>query len=111
MLLIKLSSWTFHHKVAFSNKRLEHFDLYTKLVLIESSPDLKSFTKTTLDRLIKENKEQNDEIDNSLSGLDNNLNQLAQYFEDGDELLRSKSMVPLYYMFLLKEAMGIINKS
>jgi hypothetical protein len=96
----------FTHKVAFSNKRLEHFDLYTKLVLIESSPDLKSFTKTTLDRLIKENKEQNDEIDNSLSGLDNNLNQLAQYFEDGDELLRSKSIVPLYYMFLLKEGNG-----
>jgi hypothetical protein len=96
----------FTHKVAFSNKRLEHFDLYTKLVLIESSPDLKSFTKTTLDRLIKENKEQNDEIDNSLSGLDNNLNQLAQYFEDGDELLRSKSIVPLFYIFLLKEGNG-----
>ncbi len=96
----------FTHKVAFSNKRLEHFDLYTKLVLIESSPDLKSFTKTTLDRLIKENKEQNDEIDSSLTDLDNNLNQLAQYFEDGDELLRSKSIVPLYYMFLLKEGNG-----
>lgn len=93
----------FTHKVAFSNKRLEHFDLYTKLVLIESSSDIKSFTKTNLDRLIKENKKKNDAIDRCLSRLDNNLNQLAQYFEDRDELLRSKSIVPLYYMFLLKE--------
>lgn len=93
----------FRHKVAFSNKRLEHFDLYTKLALIESSPDLKSFTKTTLDRLIRENKEQNQNIDDSLNRLDNNLATLTEYFENNDELLRSKSIVPLYYLFLLKE--------
>lgn len=93
----------FTNKVSFSNKRLEHFDLYTKLALIESSEDLKSFTKTTLDRLIKENKTQSQEIDDSLGRLDNNLNLLTNYFEDRDELLRSKSIVPLYYIFILKE--------
>lgn len=93
----------FTNKVSFSNKRLEHFDLYTKLALIESSEDLKSFTKTTLDRLIKENKVQSQEIDDSLSRLDNNLKLLTKYFEDRDELLRSKSIVPLYYIFILKE--------
>lgn len=93
----------FTNKVSFSNKRLEHFDLYTKLVLIESSEDLKSFTKTTLDRLIKENKFQSQEIDDSLNRLDNNLNLLTNYFYDRDELLRSKSVVPLYYNFLLKK--------
>ena len=82
---------------------MEHFDLYTKLALIESSPDLKSFTKTTLDRLIRENKEQNQNIDDSLNRLDNNLATLTEYFENNDELLRSKSIVPLYYLFLLKE--------
>ena len=93
----------FTNKVSFSNKRLEHFDLYTKLCLIESSDDLKSFTKTTLDRLIKENKESSVEIDNSLNRLDHNLNLLSQHFNEKDELLRSKSIVPLYYIFILKE--------
>jgi len=93
----------FKNKVSFSNKRLEHFDLYTKLVLIEYYDDLKSFTKATLDKLIKDNKTQGAQIETSLRNLDNNLILLANYFENNDELLRSKSIVPLYYIFLLKE--------
>lgn len=93
----------FKNKVSFSNKRLEHFDLYTKLVLIEYYDDLKSFTKATLDKLIKDNKTQGTQIDTSLRNLDYNLILLANYFENNDELLRSKSIVPLYYIFLLKE--------
>lgn len=91
-------------KVSFSNKRLEHFDLYTKLVLIESSDnDLKSFTKTTLDKIIKENKQPNRTIQDNLNRLDHNLNALSSLFEERDELLRSKSLIPLYYMFFIKE--------
>lgn len=93
----------FKSKVSFSNKRLEHFDLYTKLALIETSDDLKSFNKATLDKLIKDNKVQNVEILDSLDRLDQNLNKLSTLFDDRDELLRSKSLVPLYYYFLIKE--------
>jgi len=93
----------FTSKVSFSNKRLEHFDLYTKLALIETSEDLKSFTKTTLDKLIKDNKLHNAEIQNSLDRLNQNLNELSTLFEERDELLRSKSLVPLYYLFFIKE--------
>ncbi|MCK9628931.1 MAG: DUF262 domain-containing protein [Bacteroidales bacterium] len=93
----------FTFKVSFSNKRLEHFDLYTKLALIETSEDLKSFTKTTLDKLIKDNKLHNAEIQNNLDRLNQNLNELSTLFEERDELLRSKSLVPLYYLFFIKE--------
>jgi hypothetical protein len=93
----------FKDKISFANKRLEHFDLYTKLILIESNADLKSFTKSTLDKIIKDNKVENDHINASLASLNGNLQSITNLFGDKDELLRSKSIIPLYYIFLFRE--------
>jgi len=93
----------FHDKVSFANKRLEHFDLYTKLILIESNADLKSFTKSTLDKIIKDNKAENDYINVSLTCLNGNLQSITNLFGDKDELLRSKSIIPLYYLFFFRQ--------
>lgn len=89
----------FIRKVSFSNNRLEHFDLFTKLALIENS-GLKSFTKKNLDLLIRENKNTNQRITDCLIKLEQNLNSISMLFNDKDELLKSKSIVPLYYIFL-----------
>lgn len=89
----------FIRKVSFSNNRLEHFDLFTKLALIENS-GLKSFTKKNLDLLIRENKNTNQRINDCLIKLEQNLNSISMLFNDKDELLKSKSIVPLYYIFL-----------
>lgn len=89
----------FTRKVSFSNNRLEHFDLFTKLALIENS-GLKSFTKKNLDLLIRENKNTNQRINDCLIKLEQNLNSISMLFNDKDELLKSKSIVPLYYIFL-----------
>ncbi len=84
---------------------MEHFDLYTKLILVEHSADLKSFTKTTLDKIIKDNKVVNDEIMYSLNSLNKNLLSITNLFEEKDILLKSKSIIPLYYLFFFKENM------
>lgn len=93
----------FTSKVAFENKRLEHFDLYTKLILVEHSSDLKSFTKATLDKIIKDNKIENEEIKVSLNSLNQKLVSITNLFEERDQLLKSKSIIPLYYLFFFKE--------
>lgn len=93
----------FNDKISFANKRLEHFDLYTKLILIESNTDLKSFTKSTLDKIIKDNKLENDHITTSLANLNGNLQSITNLFGDKDELLRSKSIIPLYYLFFFRQ--------
>jgi hypothetical protein len=93
----------FTSKVAFENKRLEHFDLYTKLILVEHSSDLKSFTKATLDKIIKDNKIENEEIKLSLNSLNQKLVSITNLFEERDQLLKSKSIIPLYYLFFFNE--------
>lgn len=93
----------FTSKVAFENKRLEHFDLYTKLILVEHSSDLKSFTKATLDKIIKDNKIENEDIKVSLNSLNQKLVSITNLFEERDQLLKSKSIIPLYYLFFFEE--------
>jgi hypothetical protein len=93
----------FTSKIAFENKRLEHFDLYTKLILVEHSSDLKSFTKATLDKMIKDNKLENEEIKVSLDSLNERLRLIASFFKEKDQLLKSKSIIPLYYLFFFFE--------
>jgi len=93
----------FNSKISFENKRLEHFDLYTKLILIESESDLKSFTKSNLDKIIKDNRTENNQILDSITDLNRNLQSTTDLFSDKDELLKSKSSIPLYYLFLFKQ--------
>ncbi|WP_299322694.1 DUF262 domain-containing protein [uncultured Maribacter sp.] len=97
----------FVDKVSFKNNRLEHFDLYTKLLLIEHNDDIKSFTKSNLDSLLKENKTQNQEIDTTFNELQNRLALLSQHFNNKDPLLKSKSIVPLFYLFLEPNSQSI----
>ncbi|WP_320998053.1 DUF262 domain-containing protein [Butyricimonas paravirosa] len=89
----------FTEKISFKNKRLEHFDLLTKLILLQCQ-GIASFSKRNLNTLIKSNKDYiSPLIEMCLSKLQRNVSLMNRCFEDNDLLLRSKSMVPLYYLF------------
>jgi hypothetical protein len=108
--LVKTSDF-FVNKVRFSNKRMEHQDLVTKLSLIEDSTLLESFTKRNLDNLVKKYKPKQKATDNEKKKLKKDANDLLKNVEYGlqnlngvfgnnDELLRYKGILPLYYLFM-----------
>jgi hypothetical protein len=101
--LVKVNNFLIN-KVRFSNKRMQHQDLVTKLVLLESENNLTSFTKGNLDGLIKQNKSKSAKADLSVKRVDQNLEELAGVFDDNDSLLRYKGIIPLYYWFFKKKS-------
>lgn len=87
----------FTKSVRFRNRRMEHQDLLTKLILVESNNSLVSFTKESLDGLIKSNKTKNKDIDNAINNCLTVLGDLSNLLNAQDKLLRYKGIVPLYY--------------
>lgn len=94
----------FTRKVRFKNPRYQHQDLLIKLLLIESQDNLVSFKNNTLDDFIRNNKNYKEDITQVLEATRNNLNDLANCFEDNDPLLASKGIIPVYYYFFTRHA-------
>lgn len=101
----------FTKKVRFGNKRMEHQDLVLKLCLIEHSDKLESFTKKNMDNLVKHFKPKKNSTStekfklkaDTISLLDivkGRLEVLSNVFDEKDEMLRSKGILPLFYLFL-----------
>ena len=108
--LVKSSDF-FNSKVRFGNKRMEYQDLVSKLCLIDSSTSIESFTKRNLDYLVKSYKPKSNTTETEkrrlksqatelLTSVNNGLSRLIQIFDDKDEMLRYKGIIPLYYLFL-----------
>lgn len=101
----------FTKKVRFGNKRMEHQDLALKLCLIEHSEKIESFTKKNMDNLVKhfkpkknatlkEKSELKIEAKNLIQKVKRNLEILSKVFDEKDEMLRYKGILPLFYLFL-----------
>lgn len=101
----------FTKKVRFGNNRMEHQDLVLKLCLIENSTKLESFTKKNMDSLVKyfkpkknatptERSKLINEAQTLLENVKNRLEVLSNVFDEKDEMLRYKSILPLFYLFL-----------
>lgn len=101
----------FTKKVRFGNKRMEHQDLVLKLCLIEHSTKLESFTKKNMDSLVKhfkpkkntspsEKTKLKNEATTLLETVKNRLEILSNVFDEKDEMLRYKGILPLFYLFL-----------
>ncbi|GIK22776.1 MAG: hypothetical protein BroJett005_21900 [Ignavibacteriota bacterium] len=108
--LVKSSDF-FKSKVRFGNKRMEHQDLVSKFCLIESSTTVESFTKKNLDNLVKKFKPKKGSIETDkrrlkseanklLDTVKRGLNDLCKIFNDKDDMLKSRGIIPLYYLFL-----------
>jgi len=118
--LVKNSDF-FKNKVRFGNKRMEHQDLAVKLCLIEHNQGVVAgFTKMTLDNLVKEFKpkkgstevakeRQKTEATQLVNKVSKRLKVMADIFVDNDEILKSKGIIPLYYIFLEKEGSGSLQ--
>jgi hypothetical protein len=99
---------------------MEHQDLVLKLCLIEHSDKLESFTKKNLDNLVKKFKPKKNaasyektklknETKNLLEIVKSRLEALSEVFDEKDDMLRSKGILPLFYLFL-KENKAISSK-
>ncbi|WP_312151029.1 DUF262 domain-containing protein [Paenibacillus odorifer] len=93
----------FTYKVRFQNKRSEHQDVLTKILFLEYNKGFKSFSKRALDNLIENNKQASGILD-CFAVVENNLMLLSSIFIDYDPILRTKSMLPLYYYFVKENA-------
>lgn len=90
----------FLSKVKFSNKRYEHQDILSKIILLERDNGFISFTKRSLDKLIEENKQLSGDIIAVLEEVSTGLAIMNRVFKEKDPLLKTKSVVPLYYWFI-----------
>jgi hypothetical protein len=109
--LVKTSDF-FSNKVKFGNRRMEHQDLVIKLSLIEDkNGNIEGFTKTNLDNLVKKYKpkktstevvkeELKSEAYFLLNRVSKRLRNFSDIFYNNDEILKSKGIIPLYYIFL-----------
>lgn len=102
----ELSNHSFFSKrVKFSDNRYQHREVVTKLLFIEFSilfqHKIIDTKKPYLDNMVKQYKE--GEI-NKLNEIEKNtlkvIDQMDKKFEDNDNLLRTQSVVPIYYLVL-----------
>jgi len=92
----------FNEKVRFSDKRFQHKEAAAKLLFIEESIDEKRFVDTKkvyLDEFVKryiDDPKLNPRVLEDKVRLI--LNEMSNAFVDDDELLRSQTGVPIYYL-------------
>jgi hypothetical protein len=95
----------FRKRLPFSNTRYRHFDLFVKFLYIEHKGELVDTKKVYLDEFVRDFRDRNLEKEaRTLSRKTKAvLEEMANVFEDADQLLRSVGMVTLYYQ-LFREA-------
>jgi Protein of unknown function DUF262 len=103
----------FLNKVRFANSRYQHREVAARLLFLEGSivKSSKIFDtkKVYLDEFAKDKEEKNSKL-NLESTVIKILDMMLQVFTDKDELLRSQSAVPIYYLlFREAERQGVVS--
>ena len=94
----------FSRKVRFPNKRYQHKEVATRVIFIEYALAFKGklidTKKPYLDMIVKQyrNETDSDEVDSLRKGIMPVLDMMIETFGDSDVLLRSQSIVPIYYL-------------
>lgn len=92
----------FRKKVKFSNKRFQHLEVAVRLLFIEHylKVDNKYYDtkKVFLDALVKKYKKENLNSKSLERSVRSILDTLCSVFADKDVLLRTQSIVPIYYL-------------
>lgn len=92
----------FTNRFNYTNKRLQYADTCLKLIVTEYSNQLVSFTQKSLDEFVAQNRTETTQLANAIVRLTNNLNKLNQIFQSDDPLLKSRSLIPVYYYFITR---------
>lgn len=99
----------FSNKVRFKNPRYQHQDLLTRLLFIEENNALLSLTNSSLDKFVRANSVENDEINLVLQRTNSALDILQNMFQDNDILLKGKGIIPVYYFFVTRHTPDIVT--
>lgn len=97
-----VSNHRFFRMLRFKNSRFSYEEIFTKILLLEYSNTFTSLTKSNLDKFVEANKEQNVEINHIINESKSGLDRMCQVFENTEQLLVQKSIIPIYYLFIKK---------
>lgn len=110
----------FSNKVGFTNKRYQHREVSARLLFIEDSfrehRRIYDTKKPYLDQMVKKYKNQKG-LDPVVIGeiVENILDIMLNIFTDKDSLLRSQSIIPIYYLIIKyaseQQQLGNITRS
>jgi hypothetical protein len=97
----------FKKKVKFPNKRLQHYEIACRFLLLEEQIYTKNRIVDTkkhfLDNLAKSYQKENPEIVEIIkSNVAGNLSELNRVFIDSDSLLRAQGIMTVYYLLFRK---------
>ncbi len=92
----------FTDRFRYTNKRHQYADTCLKLIITENSNKLISFTKKILDGFVEANRNETVELKLSIEKLESNLLKLSDIFISDDPLLKSRSIIPVYYYFITR---------
>ncbi|MFM0317786.1 DUF262 domain-containing protein [Paraburkholderia nemoris] len=96
----------FARYVGFSNQRKQHENVAAKLLLIEHRGGFVETKKTNLDRFVAEALLTESEFSYTASTVQENLDQMSRVFGQGNALLRSSGMLPVYY-WIVRNHIGV----
>lgn len=92
----------FTDRFQYTNKRHQYADTCLKLIITEYHDQLLSFTKKTLDEFVANNREKTSKLQDVINQVLNNLDKISKIFKSNDQLLKSRSIIPVYYYFITR---------
>lgn len=103
-LVAEIASHSFFKKnLKISNKRYQHRDLSAKMLYVTHYGKILDTKKVYLDIFFIANKQKKSEaFGKAVARVKNTLSVMSHAFGDGDKLLKSSSMVMLYYLLFEK---------
>lgn len=100
----------FFKLIQFKNRRYEHEELLTKILLLEDEGSFTSLDKNKLDEFIKNNGSNNKKINQTIDAVINRLNLMTSIFNGKEKLLSQKSIIPIYYLLIKEKRVGNLNQ-
>lgn len=95
-----VKSNNFFKLIQFKNRRYEHEELLTKILLLEYEGSFTTLSKNKLDEFIKNNCLSNEEINKTIDTVKVQLDLMALIFQGKEKLLSQKSIIPIYYLLV-----------
>lgn len=92
----------FTDRFKYTNKRHQYADTCLKLIITEHHDQLLSFTRKLLDKFVENNRQETPKLRDTIDSVEKSLNKLTEIFESNDQLLKSRSIIPVYYYFITR---------
>lgn len=95
-----VESHIFFTMLEFKDRRYDYYDLALKLFLLhENELKVVALNKSNLDKIIEEQRTRNDNLECKITSFVDSLNQFSKLFTDLQGILKTKTNIPVYYLF------------